>query len=353
MTPSSMSLPLIVGAVLIVSLSFIRFGTSGAPSLAPVFQDKTNHLVQAFVDAPLPRVMNASAESPVIFFHQAKTAGTAFRRALSLASLRLNLKSFIGCEKPQPCKLYSMRSAFVQGYSDKLTPPPYPSVFAGHFHWDDMSALSQKGRLLPTGKWLEPAAQLNFHCVTLFREPVARLESCYYYRFVAGLNITVASRRHACLSNLRADEMHDFFRRSRTREGFGCLNEPFRVMSGVRDETWLARLAGTDFHTVLEHTLAHVAQCVPLILEDPRTPDVVRHWMPQFAPEVIAQLSAPLERRALPGPLRGERPEKCPLNSLARRTLTELTAEETVLYEAATLRLGVMAAAIPARKRKL
>jgi hypothetical protein len=298
--------------------------------------------LRTFLEAPLPRVTGASSRSPLVFFHQGKTGGSWVRLALQQASERLKLRYYMPCNsKGVPCATYSMRAGFDG-------PPPTPAVIAGHFPWDDLRILSIGGALVNKGqKWEAPKHIRELSCFTVFRDPVARLESCYYHRFVKVLQIADASRRHTCLSSLTADEITSFFKDARDKQGFGCLNEPFRLLSGVRDEDWLADLGAAGFPAVLDRTLSHLSRCVPLILGDSRSLDVAQHWLPQFAPELEQHLLSTTGSSN-----RTDRSDRCVLSEEARGALAALAKEETALFEAVAARLGVFYNSLAHLKKK-
>jgi hypothetical protein len=291
---------------------------------------------RAFVSAPLPEINNASASYPLIFFHQAKASGSGVRHALFRVAENTGLAAYIPCHGSVPCLVTHLPPAAT--FVDSR-----PAVIAGHFGFGETANLPRAYAVADrfVGKrWSQPPAHANFSCFTVFRDPVARLESCYYYRFVYELGIGSISPRHACLSSLSAIEITDLFHSMRTQWGSGCLNEPFRIFSGISDEEWLAHIDGTrSFQVILARTLKNLAKCVPVVLEDARSLQVLQRWLPQFAPELAKHLSKPETSRALPEGSDPRRPVRCPLSDGARHTLSQLARHEAIVYDAAKQRL--------------
>lgn len=134
-------------------------------------------------------------------------------------------------------------------------------------------------------------------------------------------------------------EIMYFFVHARDSFGHGCLSEPFRVLSGLASEQELAELATEPttsplFNTVLSLTLKHLEDCMPLVLEEPRTLELAATWFPQLAlafqnmPRVLMRVSP-----------------RCPLQPPAERALRRLAAGEQLLYDAVLARIQTMLAA--------
>ncbi len=128
-------------------------------------------MVEAFLASPLPpRNLNLSEDAPLFFFHQRKTAGSSMRKAIVEAAKAANLSYFVSCHDGVPCDLYHVGTNFS-------------AIYAGHFVWGEQRELSRRSVFDPaTGTWHNP--RHNASCLTMFRDPVSRLESCYYFRFV-------------------------------------------------------------------------------------------------------------------------------------------------------------------------
>lgn len=189
--------------------------------------------VRAFVEAPLPAVArHLSPGSPLIFHHQRKTGGSSLRIALKAAAAAANLTTFVTCYAGVSCDSYTFGNASA-------------ALYAGHLGWGERRNLARTGSLdVRTARWSTP--QQRASCLTLFREPIARLESCYYYRFVnkrmAGPK-AIAHPRFQCISNLTASEVRSMLVTGRSQFGSGCLAEPFRIFSGQTSEEELAEVA--------------------------------------------------------------------------------------------------------------
>ncbi|PSC70625.1 galactosylceramide sulfotransferase [Micractinium conductrix] len=284
-------------------------------------------LVEAFLAAPLPpRNLAISEEAPLFFFHQRKTGGTSLRAAMAATAVARNLSEFVPCFTFPNCEVYHIE-----------TPA---AVYAAHFPWGEQRILARHSRFVE-GRWHNP--RLRASCLTMFREPMARLESCYYYRFIQERNLSDSNPHYGCLSNLSTEELRHMFLAGRTQYGRGCLNEPFRVLGGFSDELDLAVLSATTEHdntflsAALAMTLSHLATCVPLVLERPDSLQLAQHWFPQ-----LADAFKPLVRNNTGAA------ERCPMSERTRAALAELARGEQILYDAALRRVDAMLATLPA-----
>lgn len=129
-------------------------------------------LIKAYVESPLPAInSNITEKESLTFFHQRKAAGSSVREALVVAAAAANLSSVVACYGGVPCDTYSLR------YEHRA------AVYAGHLYWGGHKSMPRIPTYDPNmGTWHVPLRTAS--CLTLFREPVARLQSCYYYRFV-------------------------------------------------------------------------------------------------------------------------------------------------------------------------
>lgn len=203
-------------------------------------------------------VVNVS--HPFIFFHQRKAGGTSIRYTLFHTAKKLELHTFIPCFSA-PCDTY-----VFPHHSNKT------AIFAGHFLYGEQHELARWGA----------SREFNFSCTTNFRAPVDRIVSCIYFRFRVLLNGT-------CLSKLSSAALKDFMFK---RDSFGdsCLNEPFYIMSGFRDRSYLdtlddlrrRRLYTHGAVTVFEMTLSHVERCAPVVLEIPESYALMSLRFPQL-----------------------------------------------------------------------
>jgi hypothetical protein len=124
------------------------------------------------------------------------------------------------------------------------------------------------------------------------------------------------------------DELRRVFIDGRNKWGHGCLNEPFRILSGLANEEDLAALShsppdeGSPLTSALQLTLSHLEGCVPIVVERPKYDlNVVQHWYPQLAP-AMQSLKGILECPA----------ERCMLSERTTWLLEELAAGERILY---------------------
>ena len=103
-------------------------------------------------------------------------------------------------------------------------------------------------------------------CVTIFREPVSRILSCFYYRFASELNLAATNSAFSCINNMTNQEIVDVLLRGRSRYGRGCMNEPFRIFSGIIDEDMINLLnaSSSDSAFVYEATRLKVDSCLQL-----------------------------------------------------------------------------------------
>lgn len=329
-----LGMTLAFAALLLVCRALYSSGVGTASYAAAEYQPNSGvlasavpPLVDAFLASPLPpRNLNLSEDAPLFFFHQRKTAGSSMRKAIVEAAKAANMSYFVSCHDGVPCDLYHVGTNFS-------------AIYAGHFVWGEQRELSRRSVFDPaTGTWHNP--RHNASCLTMFRDPVSRLESCYYYRFVQERRIK--HQHYRCMNLLTTAELRNMFVNGRTKWGRGCLNEPFRILSGLTDELDLAALSaspstkGSLLTTAMSLTLSHLSGCVPLVLEDPRSLRLVRHWFPQLAPAFVELQE-----------VRKTKAARCPMSNRTRAVLEELGAGERMLYDAAKRRLEVMLATLP------
>ncbi|PSC73525.1 sulfotransferase family [Micractinium conductrix] len=282
-------------------------------------------LVESFVTAPTPaRNTNVSLDAPLIFFHQRKTAGTSMRRAIRRIALGSRQPFYIPCNQGVHCDTYHIGNASAKAF------------YAGHFYWGELRELSRRAKFLPPGAhWDDPRHRAS--CFTIFREPLARMESCYYYRFIQERGIK--NKHFSCLDQLNPVELRRMFMDGRSKFARGCLNEPFRILSGLTDEEDLAALSsaapdqGWQLTAAMALTLQHLAQCVPVVLERPESLRLMRHYFPQLTPGLDSLQHA----NAL-------KVGRCPLSDATRSLLAELSVGEHILYEAVQRRVDYMLA---------
>jgi hypothetical protein len=146
-------------------------------------------LVDAFVAAPLPPpATSLGPQSPLFFFHQRKTAGSSLRLALKAAANQSGLTTSIACYDVA-CTTWNVDPANTTS-----------AIFAGHFTWSELHAMEASAVLddAHPGSW--KSRRSNVSCMTIFRDPMTRLQSCYYYRFVLVSTVLMpeCSDRCAC-----------------------------------------------------------------------------------------------------------------------------------------------------------
>ena len=105
-----------------------------------------------------------------MFFHQRKAGGGSVRYALVAEAQRLKLPYYVPCFKKLHCDTYNAGDAAA-------------AIYAGHFPWGVQAELTRRATYDAEARaWRSPRDGAS--CLTLFREPLPRLESCYYFRFV-------------------------------------------------------------------------------------------------------------------------------------------------------------------------
>lgn len=180
-----------------------------------------NKIVTSFLNAPTSRmwshVEEISEQQPFIFYHQRKAGGTSIRETLAETAEKEDLKSFIPCFPPVACDTYHI---------------PYDkqyAIYAGHFQWGSLDEAAR----------FNVSVRGSLSCATNYRQPASRVESCIYFRFKKLLKAYHTN----CIGTLTNEEFTNLLFQS-DRFGQSCLNEPFRILSGFRDERMLDHLMG-------------------------------------------------------------------------------------------------------------
>lgn len=117
----------------------------------------------------------------------------------------------------------------------------------------------------------------RFQCLTVLRNPITRIISCYYYRF-----FEVFANRP--LSAFTPQGMREMLLSWRDNSGHGCLNEHLRIFSGMVDEDTVgALLAGDPLGEMLTQRAAtqNLPRCIVLSLEQWNTS---LHHLYHYAP---------------------------------------------------------------------
>lgn len=134
--------------------------------------------VDALLASPLPRRnTNISLEAPLVYIHQRKAAGSSFRQAVVEGARGAGLPLYAACRGGVRCETFTLAGA------------PPSAVYAGHFPWSELRHLARPAPGWDAGRragWRR-SPRLGASCLTNFRDPLARLESCFYYKRAAAL----------------------------------------------------------------------------------------------------------------------------------------------------------------------
>jgi hypothetical protein len=154
----------------------------------------------------------------------------------------------------------------------------------------------------------------NISCMTVFRNPVDRVVSCYYFRF----------KPKAQLSKLSPDELVNVLVHEYSQYGEGCNNEPVRVLSGYDVEHELNSPdtpAGWD--GIVRASVQHMKQCVVFLSEEMHschTRVLFKHHFPW------------LNFTAKRANVNNGRPKNAPLPPESIRVIESLNKPELSLY---------------------
>ena len=161
-------------------------------------------------------ISEISNTHPFIFFHQRKSGGTSLRATLEDVASEIGLNYFIPCANGVDCDTYTF---------PLTNAPTQYAIFAGHFKWGVQSDFT---RYSPTDSTIQHTLRKEFSCITNYRHPIDRIESCLYFRFEKQL-------QGKCLMDMSIEQLHTILYWI-DQFGTSCLNEPFRMMSGYQDE---------------------------------------------------------------------------------------------------------------------
>jgi hypothetical protein len=268
---------------------------------------------RGFVFAPVPfSNSNISLRSPVILFHQRKAGGSSLRRAMLHSARALNQSYFIPCYPPVPCDTYSFKNNRA-------------AIYAGHFSISEVKHLL---RHVPMESEFNHRQKHNFTCLTNFREPMSRVESCFYFRF------RTRGIMYDCMNDIPVEILRRILVDGVDDYGDGCLDEPFRILSGISDKRLLRKsndVLTPEFQISYQNTLHWLARCHILVLEDQRTL--------QLSGSLIPELKDALDSL---GHENSNKASKCQLDREHTNVLYKLTEAERRLYNAVQSRVNYL-----------
>jgi hypothetical protein len=216
------------------------------------FLQRADALTRQFLamESLWPPVTELTGATPMVFFHQRKAGGSSIRAVLHRVCTDANLQCYIICHNGIACDTYSLPASGSPS-----------AVYAGHIPWGEPQNKFER-------YWHRSSS--NFSCVTNYREPVSRIISCLAYRHPTEM-------LGKCVADMDVGLLRVLLNRP-DRFGNSCLNEPFRIMSGIRSDHFIDRLDECDgfshdanLELALRLTLKHASKCSPLVLESPDT----------------------------------------------------------------------------------
>ena len=276
-----------------------------------------------------------TVENPFVFFHQRKSGGSTWRSVIFEAALgqakelitsldihraaeprEVPIEAFIPCFT-HPCATWTIPNPFgPDGKGRNFT------IYAGHLHWSSIHlSLPPRTRFAAQGHLDELRGLTNF------RDPVTRVVSCLRFRYRGAFNGTDSFAR------LSADQLRQYLLHRLSTFGFGCNNEPFRLLSGYSDELEINELGlSHNRHladVLLEQSKRHLmASVVGAVLERPlETHAVVSHYFPWLRlPEELPH------KKWNPAP-EGSTSGSVVLSKKQRQVILELNWPEVQLYD--------------------
>ena len=268
-----------------------------------------------------------------VFFHVRKAGGSAMRRYIALAASALNISFFVPWEGKIPGNLLPASLPILQqGHNyhlDYALGHPRAkelAVVAGPFHWDVFGQLQllregRNGTWAGRGKATSTYAQIRHvassaSCLVLYREPVARWQSCYEeyfrHRVPATLGRPVEQLPESLLHTLLLNY---------TDGQFGCTNELARWLSP--DSGWGDQRVnqGQLSRAAVQEVKRRLGTCVVgnMVSREAETWRVLDHFFPW--------LKAASTQCAMPGHsagCEGRHSTHRPSTELPVRTLTAL-----------------------------
>lgn len=296
-----------------------------------IVADPTGPILKKYTDLPNHCIWrphnNISVDRPFVFFHQRKAGGTSLRTTLGNAAKKLKWSSCISGGGSCGNSVYGVpvNESFV--------------LYAGHFNWQWSVDALPKQVHQGGSKLLHHKCPTNeFSCLTNFREPIARTESCIYERFTP----VFRKLKVKCINDIDIDRFADLLINFRHKHGdndFGCLNEPFRIFA-TNDEAVLSSLGfsfnnetkvvtpGVPFKdlNLLNMAVNRLAHCVPIVLEIPDSKKLLQNVFPSLYARKGFDESIVLNVRK-----GGTTCEK--MDEAHRAVVASLTTLETALYQ--------------------
>ncbi|CAE7229797.1 unnamed protein product [Symbiodinium natans] len=260
--------------------------------------ERIHGLISKFVYSKPPAVnKHVSKRRPLLFMHQAKSGGTSLREVLYKNSRHQGLSAYIPCNGGVHCQKFD-----IDGQT--------AAVYGGHFCWKaTTNNLARRG-------------VHQFSCVTIFREPVARIMSCYSYRMVGQLG-----KAPSCIAHVHPQQL-----KSKLLDN-ACVNEPFRRIGDCNVASRLEHRKSDEAQvTAWETTLSHLSGCVPIILEEPESYKVAAHVFPQFSDAFHKMRQVKLNKNK-------KYDNHCRVSHSHMRAMKEVASHEIRMYKAARKRM--------------
>ena len=156
-----------------------------------ILEDITTQYMETDVESIYSAVNNISLDHPFIFFHQRKAGGQSLRGTLVDAAKKMHAPYFLPCFNKVHCDTYHWPDG--ERYA----------IYGGHIQWGTQKMIveisNQKYSPMKSEQVRSQQRQdlqmerssrhsrkaLDFSCITNIREPVSRIVSCIYFRFLA------------------------------------------------------------------------------------------------------------------------------------------------------------------------